>query len=193
MKRIFLILLIFVSSVMAYGQYVRPGSDSIQSKSNKEHPKSFWDDFSIGGGFGLQFGSITYIGLSPLLNYHINKSLSIGVGPIYQYLNINDPPYGAFITSDYGGRITAMYSLPGEFSKVFVMGEYDMLEVPDATYNSRTDLVTIPLAGLGYRQPMGRNAYFTIAVLWDFAYSSSSYYISPYTNPVFSAGIDIGL
>lgn len=186
----------------ATAQYVRPDDNRTPSPPSangnaqqQPPPPSFWDKVSVGGSFQLQFGTYTYVGLEPLLNYHISNSFMIGIGPIYQYISINDPNYGTvYKSSIYGGRIAGMFFLPGELSRIFIMGEFDIINLPEIQqsvygyYETRGNL-EIPLLGLGYKEPVTEHLFFTIYALWDF--SNSPY--SPYSNPLINAGFDVGI
>ena len=71
MKKIIAIALFTLSSslfTLCEAQYVRPGADSA-SQARKLPPKTFEDNFSLGGSFGLQFGDVTFVELEPLLNW----------------------------------------------------------------------------------------------------------------------------
>src|SRR5580692_218893 len=120
-KLIGLILLCFALQLQA--QYVRPGSQSSPPPSSATPNPSLWDNVSAGGSFQLQFGTYTFIGLEPLINYHFNSSLMAGIGPIYEYISVTDPNYGYYKSSIYGGRVSGICFLPGDLSRVFIMGE----------------------------------------------------------------------
>lgn len=188
-KAAIIMVLLVIVAAGANAQYVRGDKDSVAAQHQPAKPYNFWQHTSLGGNFGLQFGTVTFVGISPLLNYHFTSSLIIGAGPIYQYYRDN---YYNYSSSIYGGRITALYYLPGNLKNIFAMGEYDIINVPYYNYiineNLRTT-VDIPMAGGGYRQPVGDNMYFTIAALW--VLSNTAY--SPYQNPVILAGFDFGL
>jgi len=188
---IFGLLFIFIFTGRTNAQYVR--GDSIPRQNKPAKPFNFWDHVSVGGNFGLQFGTYTFVALSPLLDYHFNSHFIVGAGPIYQYYKYQDPTYNYVYTSSvYGGRVVAFGYLPGNLSNVFAMGEYDVINVPYINYllNENTRMtVGIPLLGGGYRQPIGVRTYFTLAGLW--ALSNSQYYT--YQNPVILAGFDIGI
>jgi hypothetical protein len=185
-----ILVLVFILSVTTEAQYVRFDSTSGQYKPPQ--PYNFMNHVSFGGNFGLQFGQTTIVALSPLMNYHFTSSIVIGAGPIYQYYKIEDPYYGAsYSGSIYGGRVVALAYLPGSLSKIFLMGEYDVINIPyfdTFTYEYSRTTLTIPLVGGGYRQPVGDKMFFTLAALWDLSGSQ----LSPYTNPIIEAGFDVG-
>jgi hypothetical protein len=199
MKKIFLlvtisILLLAVSFPMQ-AQYVRPGDQMAPppaSNPNQLPSNGFADKLSIGGGFALQFGTYTFVELEPLISYHFNSSFMIGLGPIYQYESVNDPIYGYYSSSTYGGRFAAMYFLPDELSKIFLMGEYDVLNVPEPSLYSSQILrgyIAIPMLGIGYKEQVSDKLFFCIYGLWNFNNSL----FNPYSNPTINAGFDIGL
>ncbi len=177
-------------------QYVRPG-DGNTTQSNINNPNSkpggFGENLSIGGSFGLQFGTYTYVGLEPLLNYHFNKSFMVGAGPIYQYVSEDfGYGYGRYSSSTYGARITALFFLPEDLDRVFLMGEYDVLNVPEQSFITgqmyRGNLA-LPMLGLGYKEKVTDKLFFFVYGLWNF---NNSVY-NPYSNPVIDAGFDLGL
>jgi hypothetical protein len=186
-----IIVLALFTLIKVDAQYVR--GDSVPATHQQVKPYDFWSHTSLGGNFGLQFGNYTIVALSPLLNYHVNTSLVVGAGPIYQYVSINDPYWGEYYSgSIYGGRVTAIYYLPGRLSNIFLMGEYDVINFPyinSITGENSRKTLGIPLVGGGYRQPVGSRSYFTLAALWDLSGSPDS----PYSNPLILAGFDFGL
>lgn len=206
MKRLLISILFFLCiSTCLNAQYVRPDGDATSQSQPSAAPSgqgtkpddkyNFWSHTSFGGNLSLLFGSVTYIIVAPLLNYHFNKNFVLGVGPFYQYYSILEPPV-EFSSSVYGGRAVGMVFLPDKLSNIFLQGEYDLLNVPDFyTYtNDIRTTIGIPLIGGGYRQPAGDNAYFTLAILFDLSNSRlSPYYSGSSSFPLVFAGIDIGL
>jgi hypothetical protein len=201
MKKFFLVGIVVISSLVSHAQYTREDSptpaDKQPAPTTQNAPSSgydFWKHVSIGGGLGLQFGDYTIISCSPLFNYHFDKSFVLGIGPIYQYISITDPTgyYPTYRSSIYGGRIRAIYFLPGSLANLFLIGEYDILNVPDPYSiftNETRATVPIPLFGIGLRRPISENSYLSLEALWDFSGSA----LSPYTNPLIIGGIDIGI
>jgi hypothetical protein len=201
MKRLLLFIVLFSSiSLCVNAQYVRTENQSDSSSSHSRtvppHQPDSWEHFSLGGNFSLSFGTVTYIVIAPLMNYHLNKNIVIGAGPFYQYESVLDQ-YGSYSSSIYGARGVGMCFLPGELSKIFLQAEYDILNVPNP-YSYVPDArstIGIPLLGGGYKQTISDNAYFTLAILFDLSNSPlSPYYYGPNTYiPVFLAGFDISL
>ena len=174
-------------------QYVRPSDETSQTLPNQLPTNGIADKLSVGGSFALQFGYTTIVELEPLINYHFNESFMIGIGPVYQYLNVQDQVYGyAYTASTYGGRIVALFFLPDELSRLFIMGEYDVLNVPELSfYSYQIDrgYLSLPMLGIGYKEVVSDKVFFSIYGLWNF--NNSPY--NPFTNPIINFGIDIGL
>jgi len=191
------ILLFTISSslfTLCEAQYVRPGDTNwrTQPAPMQNPPKTFQDNLSVGGTFGLQFGDVTFVELEPLVNYHFGESFMAGIGPIYQYENVSAQVYGyAYKSSLYGARVTAMYFLPEEFSKIFIMGEYDVINVPEINYYYQLErgYLTLPFLGLGYKSQVSDKLFFFVYGLWNF---NTSYY-NPFSNPIINVGFDLGL
>src|ERR1700757_5078554 len=103
MKKTLLVGMIILLSLPLYAQYTREdGKDSSSMKPAPPRQRNpFWDRISIGGGLGLQFGTLTFVALSPLVSYRITNDLIVGLGPMYQYVDNEDPIYG-FKYSIYG-------------------------------------------------------------------------------------------
>lgn len=193
MKKLVYTGILLFASLTSFSQYAREEmkDSTYQPSDGVNHPSAFWQHVSIGGGFGLQFGTLTYIALSPMVCYHINNDIMIGAGPVYQYYSYSDYT-GTSINNIYGGRVDAYIFLPGVLHNVFLQGEYDMLNVPDnysIFANITRAIVYIPLAGIGIRRPIGENSFYTLSFMWDFSNSV----LSPYINPVISAGVDFGI
>ena len=157
---------------------------------NSKPKETFASHLYFGGGFGLQFGSMTLIEISPLAGYKITPKFSIGVSPTYKYYHYNNY-YGQGLdlkTNVFGGSIFSRYFV---FENIFAHVEYESLayntEVPGFTvtrqqYNSF-------FVGGGYNQRIGGKSAMYILVLWNL--NDTQY--SPYSNPVIRVGFSVGL
>lgn len=184
------------TSITIQAQYVRPGDGGTTpppGQPSQPIDNGFDQHLSIGGSFGLQFGDVTYVELEPLLSYHFTESFMVGIGPIYQYESVNAQIYGyGYTSSIFGGRVDAIYFLPDELSRVFAMGEVDVLNIPEAsyyTYQINRGYISLPMLGIGYKDPISDKAFICAYILWNF---NNSLY-NPYTNPVINIGLDVGL
>ncbi len=79
---------------------------------------------------------------------------------------------------------------------LFAHAEYELLNLEKIYYDSYYNVIKAGrenvesyLVGGGYCQPIGRNSYFTIIILWNLNETA----LSPYTNPIIRAGMDFGL
>jgi len=160
----------------------------------QELPRTpFKDRFYFGGNLGLQFGSSTYIDLSPLVGYKITEKLSAGVGATYIYYSIKETAYNyGYETSIYGGRVFGRYHF---MENLFAHVETEILnmEVPaiisgSNQYTLVRENITSVLAGGGYAQPIGERSALVMMLLWNF--NEDQY--SPYQNPIFRIGFNAG-
>ena len=157
-------------------------TDSLQSQEveKKYLPKKF----VAGSGFGLQFGTVTVIDLSPEIGYKITEKLIVGVGLSYQYYR--DARYLPVYKSNiFGGSVFARYYVYKDF---FAHAEYQMLQYDymDWSTGDKQNITTDGiLIGGGYRQWIGRNLYSNISVLFNI--NESLYY--PFNSPIFRVGI----
>lgn len=152
---------------------------------NDSDKGTFAERIAFGGDLGLNFGTITYINISPLVGYKLTDHLTAGVGMIYQYVHYNKSYYGVeFESSTYGGRLFARQRFLENF---FGTVEYQGLNV-DA-YNLQSEKlgrITVPVlfVGGGYLQQAGDRSFFSIAILYDVIQDFNS----PYPNPVIQGG-----
>lgn len=136
------------------------------------------DRMYYGGNFSLQFGSVTFIDVSPLAGAMITERYSAGVGATYQYLNFRYLGTGG--SSVYGGRIFNRYNIIQNF---FGHAEFETLNAE--YYNIRQETIErawIPGAfvGGGYFSPAGARGGFNIMVLYNLMYDNLR---SPYDRP----------
>lgn len=141
----------------------------------------FWSRVFTGGNLGLQFGTYTFIDISPVIGYRFTKKFHGGVGVTYRYLSDNVYKYS---TSIYGGSVFSRYYI---LDNLFAHGEYEVLN-GEWWYGKRFNVTSIFVGG-GYSQNLGGRVAANILILWNI--NESEY--SPYRNPIFRAGIGIGL
>lgn len=140
------------------------------------------DRFFYGGNFGLMFGTITYVELSPLIGYRITDKLSVGPGVSYIYLQDNRFDLS---TNIYGGRLFARYNIT---DYLFGHGEYEVLNRESPySLDGRVNVTSIFIGG-GYRQRLGANSFLSIMGLWNLNDSEYSIYRNPIIRMGFSTG-----
>jgi len=145
--------------------------------------------FYFGGSFGLQFGTVTNIELSPMVGFWLLPRLAVAAGPSFQYLKA--PGIG---TTIFGGRTYLQFTLVQDFSNlipvgagtgIFIQGEYELLSVEKRyvtlVYEDEGRVSSGNfLAGAGISQRTGRRSSLNITFLW--CVSSDQYEL--YSNPV---------
>ncbi len=94
-----------------------------QKNVDFESGPSFTDRVYKGGNFSLQFGTITFVDVSPLSGFMLNEMLSAGVGFTYRYLNYR---FNNFDTNIYGYRVFLRHNLN---RNIFLYTEYENLSV----------------------------------------------------------------
>ncbi|MEA3505670.1 MAG: hypothetical protein U9R32_10825 [Bacteroidota bacterium] len=152
---------------------------------------------SLGGNIGLQFGDVTLIDVSPLMEYRFNEHFALGIGGTYKYYKIKSFFSGSDLKSHYyGGSVFARYYIGGDLvdflENVFLHTEYEMLNyhykvsVSDGYVDSTVESMFV---GGGYRMSIGRNSFANILVLWNI----NDVVNSPYDNPLIRVGIMFGL
>ncbi len=139
----------------------------------------------FGGNLGAQFGSETFIEVSPLVGYRITENFSIGAGITYIYFSQQNPynPAYSYHSNIYGARLFAKEYLIKNF---FAYGEEELLNLEEPNFNGdlvRTD-VGSTLVGGGFSQSMGGNALSYLMILWNL--NETPY--SPYTSPIIRLG-----
>lgn len=141
---------------------------------------SFKDRLYFGGNFGLQFGSVTFIDVSPLVGYMITPKLSAGVGFTYQYYSFTDPFSIKRSFNIYGGRLFGRYNISEQF---FAYSEYESIGIPYiASDNSeQRDWVPAFYVGGGYVQRFGNRGGIGITALYNLLYSDRAISNSPFT------------
>ena len=157
----------------------KPGKVKDDKKDNTTDDDG-GNKFLIGGGLGLQFGTQTYIELSPKLAYRIIPKGLVGGGILYRYYHYEDPlTHLVYQGSDYGGSIFTSYEL---IRSLFGWAELELINFDyydyKANLNSRMTVAS-PFVGVGYRQPIGEKGFFQLAFLYNLNYTSDSPYGSP--------------
>lgn len=156
----------------------------------QERPKEkvpFGQRLIFGGNLGLQFGSYTFVDVSPLVGYKVTDQLIMGLGATYIYYSVDDFPY-KYSTNIFGGRAFTKYYL---MENLFAHVEYEVLNMEvldDLTYKLvRTNIPSLFVGG-GYRQMMGERSAFELLLLYNVMEERNS----PYQNPIVRAGFVFG-
>ncbi len=198
MKTYFAIAVAFILALNCLTAVAQEGGTPVTPNNtypgeNNNPPTPLRDRFFFGGSLGLQFGSATYIDVSPLVGYKITEKLHAGLGVTYIYYKVKDSYYNySYETSIYGGRVFGRYYI---LDNLFAHTEFEVLnmEVPSeiggtGNFDYVRDNITSLMVGGGYAQPIGSNAALTLMILWNL--TEEQY--SPYQNPIFRLGFSAG-
>jgi hypothetical protein len=136
------------------------------------------DRMYYGGNFAMQFGTITFIDISPLAGVMITDKFSGGLGVSYQYFN--DKRFTGGNSSLYGGRTFLRYNI---FPNIFGYSEYEMLnfDLYDRRLEEfRREWVPSLFLGAGYFAPFGNRGGANFTFLYNLLYDNRR---SPYNEP----------
>jgi len=133
---------------------------------------SLKDKVFFGGGIDFQFGTYTVIKLTPEVGYRISPIFELGLGTYFLYIK----DFSSNIsTSIYGGKFFSRYYV---FNSLVILGEYEVLFVPD--YLGNRIIVPGLLGGVGYQQKLGDRFAVQTSILYNFLMSGNT----PYKNPI---------
>jgi hypothetical protein len=158
-------------------------------QTGPEKAPPFRERLFFGGNFGLQFGSITDIQLSPVVGYWVLPRLAVAVGPTYRYYKdyeVATALYGGkgyvqlVVIQDIGSFIPM-----GVHTGVFLHAEDELLSLKSSfwkypyPYTSDRFYVNTLLVGGGISQQIGRRASLNFMLLWPLNDSGYSIYSKP--------------
>ncbi len=181
-------ILLFVSFSIVSGQNAKDDQFPFDQKDSGNTP-SFKDRLFFGGNFGLAFGTLTDIQISPIVGYWLLPRVAIAVGPSYRYikdLDVATAVYGAkgyiqlVVVQDLNSFIPM-----GVHTGIFLHAEDELLSLKSSfwkypqLYDSDRFYINTVLVGGGLSQQLGRRASINFMALW--AINDSGYDI--YSNP----------
>lgn len=145
----------------------------------------FW-----GGGINLGFGTVTNIGVEPIIGYKVDRAnrWSVGVGGTYNYYRQNTQSY-IYETSIYGYKAFTRYKI---LPQLFVHGEFNQLSYQLYGSSGGQNRLWIPflLVGGGYAANIGGRTALTFQVLWDVIQDPNSPYRAG--TPFVTGGFAVG-
>jgi hypothetical protein len=195
MKRV-LIITVLAAWTVLHLQAQRPGAED---RGYLETPDRKGKLFLV-PEFWLSFGSSTFIEIAPLLGYHVNDRLSIGLGPHYIYQSWKASSYmPGSQTHVFGIKGFTRFALITHaeqflpfnlFNELFVHVEYEGMSLENGAYstvgNEARYFSNLFLVGGGFSQRIGMYNSVSVMVLWNLNES----YNTPYSNPVFRIGFN---
>ena len=157
------------------------------------------DRLFFGGNFGLMFGTVTNIEVSPLVGYYLTPRLAAGAGIKFEYFR-DRGGYEPYQTTIYGGNLFSRYTIIKNLGEglniglntgIFAQVEYEALSLERAYFEPPYSedgrfIVHSVLVGGGLIQPVGRRSAFLVTVLYNLNETSRS----PYSNPVVRIGFN---
>ena len=190
---------VFLLSVPVHAQYQNlTKSDSAQkeqvgrvekiSSSQKKNGNSN-GHFFFGGGLGGGYSTYSsYIQITPIIGYSVSPKFQLGTRLTYMHQWYKDYGNVKYNYNIYGGSLFLRYLF---LKFLYAQAEYEILSVPDyySTDQNANRTVNSLFAGLGFMQPVGGKAFFTVSVLYNFLEDQ----YSPYTNPLVRVGFGVGL
>ncbi len=180
--------LLAVTSVAAQDttEYVQTAPVPAEKKDARPLKDRLW----FGGGVILSFGTVTNLGVSPLVGYKVDKKgkFSTGLGVNYTYFS-DDRYTPTYESSTYGWSIFSRYRV---IPQIYLHAEYNQqnYELYSLTADKAVrEWVPFLLVGAGFAQPIGGNSYLTFQILWDVIQDVRS----PYGGqPWITGGVGIG-
>jgi hypothetical protein len=183
------VLLLFVS----FASFSQNKKDDKANDQPKEESK--WDKLVFGGNIGLQFGTKTYIEISPNAGYYFYPKLMTGMGLTYQYYQdrgfVKSPGVSIF-----GGRLYSEYTFVDNIGQslrskanygIFGHIEYEALSL-DRDFSKTTNVNRFWLHGLliggGIKQTFGKHSSFNLTLLYNLFANNRT----PYVNPIIRIG-----
>ena len=142
----------------------------------------FKDKLFFGGGLGANFGTQTFISLTPVAGYNITKRWQAGVGATYQYYSYRDLN---FQTSLYGGSVFTRYFI---LRDLFAVAETEALNGQFQVNGERSTAVNVNVGG-GYVARLGGVAGLVITGLYNLNANSPMFTPAPFINIGFIYGL----
>ena len=95
---------------------------------------SFKERLFYGGNFWLQWGTVTFIDVSPVVGYRVNERFSMGPGLVYNYYkeriyySYNSNLYNFdYKTNVYGGKIFGQFTVRGKIKTSTGLEDYSLI------------------------------------------------------------------
>ncbi|MCY1719589.1 hypothetical protein OU798_04510 [Prolixibacteraceae bacterium Z1-6] len=185
MKFITLVLsALFISAVcFAQVQDTTVVKEPVVRKAKIDKSKLYY-----GGYLNLSIGNYTVIGATPLVGYKVTPQFSVGGQLSYEY--VKDKRYDTdYETSNYGLSVFSRYRI---VPQLYVHAEFSEMNYKLYDIQGRSERVWVPFLWLGggYSQPVTKNTWLNVQVLFDVINDENS----PYKDwePYFSVGFGVG-
>lgn len=184
----FVMLALLCTVVRAQDTEEEEELDDMEEKDTR----TFKERVFVGGGINLSFGTVTNIGVEPLVGYKIDRDnrWSVGLGGSYNYYRSSN--YGQYVyeTSIYGYKAFTRYKI---LPPVFLAAEFNHLSYQLYSYTPglrERRWVPFLLVGGGYAANIGGKTSLTFTVMWDVIQDPYSPYRAG--SPLNSGGFAVG-
>ncbi len=170
------ILLLFISFPKVSGQKIR------------EEPPPLRERIFFGGNFGLQFGTITDIQVSPVIGLWVLPRVAIAVGPDYRFYKDSFNRTNIYGAKGYLQFVViqdiSSFLPVGGHTGIFLHCEDEILSLESSfwkypPYDSKRFAINTVLAGGGISQQLGRRSSLNLLVLWALNESEYGVYGKP--------------
>lgn len=162
---------------------------SVSAQKVQEEMPPLRERLFFGGSLGLQFGTITYIDVSPTVGLWVLPRVSVAGGPSFIYYKNN---FYNEETSIYGGRFYSQFVVLQDLNNILPIGfrtgaflhaEYEVLSLESRYWQNSSAsgrfIANNVLLGGGIRQQMGARSFMNLSVLWRIHDSGYSMYSNP--------------
>ncbi len=183
MKKILLTVVLAAAFVLANAQSYSQTGTSSETDDIFSPSKIYY-----GGGLNLTFGSITEVGISPMIGYKVTPQFSVGSQLTYQYYKYDQGSYD-YKATNYGASVFSRYRFIPE---IYGHVEFSMMNYEFQNYysGSSRDWVPFLFVGGGFSQPISNNTWINAQLLFDVIQDENS----PYDDwePFYTIGFGIG-
>jgi hypothetical protein len=163
-----------------------------EKENTTDEPTNFFvSNLVWGSSLGFQFGSITFIDVSPMVGYPITKRFIAGIGGSYRFYRQRPPNPGSpsFRANILGGSAWTRFYI---FENLYAHAEYEMLRIDLFGGSSQLSyLKSTALIGAGYQQRYGERVTGFMTLLFPFYTSETR--IELYRIPVVRFGFLVNL
>lgn len=185
----YLIIKIVIAAFLLY----TTTNSACSQENNRDQNPPFRERLFFGGNLGLQFGTITYIDVTPLVGFWVQPRIAVALGPHYRYFRYPDYFSGTNTsTSLYGGNGYVEFYPVKDLDNVIPIGVHlgIFLHVEDEMLSlipydisgsgSKSRIISnAVLAGPGLSQMIGRRSSFNLTFLWTLNNTIQNLYNTP--------------
>ncbi|MFV0590587.1 MAG: hypothetical protein ACK5M7_04320 [Draconibacterium sp.] len=184
MKKLLLTIAIISVVISSYAQNYFSTQEDENTAAETYTPSKVY----YGGGINLTFGSVTEVGISPLVGYKVTPQLSVGSQLTYEYFKVKRSGYD-YSATNYGASAFTRYRF---VPQLYGHLEFSMMNYEFQNYmgkNSR-DWVPFLFVGGGFSQPISKNTWINAQLLFDVIQDENS----PYDDwePFYTIGFGVG-